>query len=330
MILELESSDELFQAIAEVSHYKPSLQDVRLGSELQIVGVISSDQRFAGDSAFGVLVSPNEDAIQVVRAASWWTPVKVVIVSITSVLILFVAIILIHRNKENYLRQVSNERELLANDLHDTVSQSLAGIGFQLTSAATNISKSDIALQQLTRAREMVKESHEELRRSITTLRLEIAAIDDLVDALRALAVRLVGDGPMRIICSSEGKAMRLPLPVADCFFRVGQEAISNAVLHSGGSLLKIDLLQQDGRVTLRVMDNGPGLCQVRRDSGFGIYGMAKRAEMIGARFEVITDSEGTTVSLQSDAQSRRGLKKAAALFPFLGSGGNGWLRRAL
>ena len=330
MILELESSDELFQAIAEASHYKSSLQDVRLGSELQIVGVISSDQRFAGDSAFGVLVSPNEDAIQVVRAASWWTPTKVVIGSITAVLILFIVIILIHRNKENYLRQVSNDRELLANDLHDTVSQSLAGIGFQLTSAATNISKSDIALQQLTRAREMVKESHEELRRSITTLRLEIAAIDDLVDALRALAVRLVGDGPMRITCSSEGKTMRLPLAVADCFFRVGQEAISNAVLHSGGSLLKIDLLQQDGRVTLRVIDNGLGLCQIRRDSGFGIYGMAKRAEMIGAHFEVTTDSEGTTVLLQSDAQSRRGLKNSTALFPLLGRRGNAWLRRVL
>jgi signal transduction histidine kinase len=305
LVLELESRDEVFHAIAEAGHYMPSAKEIRPKSELQILGVVSSSPQFAGNSAFGLLISPSEDSIRVVRGASWWTLLKIAIVTATVVCFVLFFITVNHRLRERHLMQASKERELLAHDLHDTVSQSLTGIGFQLSSAAANISKSDIALHQIERARSMVKESHEELRRSITTLRTEIAALENLANALEATALRLVGDGPMKAVCSIEGKIERLPPVVADCFFRVGQEAISNAVHHAGASRLTIELKHRGDRLSLSVTDDGPGFSHADHESGFGIYGMSKRAEMIGARFEVISGSKGTTVFLDGEVQPR-------------------------
>jgi signal transduction histidine kinase len=314
LVLELESRDEVFHAIAEAGHYMPSAKDIRPASELQILGVVSSNPQFAGNSAFGVLISPSEDSIRVVHGASWWTPLKVAIVTAMVVCIVLLFITVNHRLRERHLMQTSRERELLAHDLHDSVSQSLAGIAFQLSSAAANIGKPDIAGHQIERARSMVKESHEELRRSITTLRTEIAALDNLASALETTAFRLVGDGPMKVTCSTEGKMDRLPLAVADCFFRVGQEAISNAVHHAGASRITIALKHRADRLILSVSDDGPGFSHADHESGFGIYGMSKRAEMIGARFEVVSGSQGTTVFLDGEVQPRFTLHDIAAI----------------
>ncbi len=313
--LELESRDEVFHAIAEAGHYSPSAKDIRPGSELQIVGVVSSSPQFARDTAFGLLISPSEDSIRLVKAASWWTPIRLGTAIAAAVCLVVLFITSNHRLRERNLIQASKERELLAHDLHDTVSQSLAGISFQLSSAAANIGKSDIARHQLERANGMVKESHEELRRSITCLRTEIAAVDNLANALEAVAVRLVGDGPMKVVCTTEGKIEPLPLAIADCFFRVGQEAISNAVNHAGASRLNIELKYRAQRLTLSVSDDGLGFSNLDHASGFGIYGMAKRAEMIGARFEVTGGSGGTTVFLDSRLQSRLRLRDIAEIF---------------
>ena len=314
LVLELESRDEVFHAIAEAGHYMPSAKGIRAASELQILGVVSSNPQFAGNSAFGLLISPSEDSIRVVHGASWWTPLKVAIVSAMVVCFALLFITVNHRLRERHLMQTSRERELLAHDLHDSVSQSLAGIAFQLSSAAANIGKPDIAGHQIERARSMVKESHEELRRSITTLRTEIAALDNLASALETSALRLVGDGPMKVACSTEGKMDRLPLAVADCFFRVGQEAISNSIHHAGASRMTIALKHRAGRLILSVSDDGPGFSHTGHESGFGIYGMSKRAEMIGARFEVISGSQGTTVLLEGEVQPRFTFHDIAAI----------------
>jgi signal transduction histidine kinase len=313
MVLELEDRGEVFRAIAAKGHYDADAAGIRLQSELQVMGVVCSCPSFAGGSAFGLLISPTEDSIRIIRAASWWTPVRIGLTAAAAVILCFLLITLNHKLKEQRLLEISKERELLAHDLHDTVSQSLAGIGFQLSSAAAKIVGSDTAQHEVERARQMVKESHEELRRSITTLKTEIAAMGNLASALEACAIRTIGDGPMKVVCSSEGKMERLPLPIADCFFRIGQEAISNAVAHARASFLKIDLQHDSGHLTLRVTDNGPGFSQTENQTGFGLYGMVKRAEMIGGHFELVSGHEGTTVLLRSAVQSRLSFPELAA-----------------
>lgn len=297
-IFELSGGGEAFRAIA-APHTFTRPPAVRRSSEVQVIGVVSTDSKFAGNSAFAILLSPAEDAVRVVRQAPWWTPAKILGASLIAGLVIASLVLGYFRFKERYLLQIMKERELLAHDLHDTVSQSLAGIGLQLDSAAAYVPDHDIARTQIERARGMVRQSHEELRRSVTTLRHQIAAIGDLAHALDQTAQRLVAGGDLQVKCEVSGVAIRLPVSVADCFFRIGQEAIANSVQHAGASVIRINLSYANRLLSMRITDNGNGFAPDEASSGHGLFGMKKRAQMIDAQFELIRESKGMTISVQ-------------------------------
>ncbi len=299
MALELSSGGETFRAIVTPATFirYPSL---RPGSELQLTGVVRSDSKFAGANAFALLLSPSEDAIRVVREPPWWTTGRIIAALLIAAVVVTILILAYQKFKERYLLQIMNERELLAHDLHDTVSQSLAGIGLQLASAESYVSGQDTARQQIERAREMVSQSHEELRRSVTTLRNQIAAIGDLAYALRQVAKRMIAEGGIQVDCTVSGVVRRIPVPVADSFFRIGQEAIANAVQHGNASRISISLTYLNRVLTMRISDNGSGFIPNQSFAGHGIFGMKKRAEMIGAKFDIIRESQGMTVSVDT------------------------------
>ena len=300
-VLELEAGGEVFRAIPEANTYQGELAQLKPGSELQLTGVIRSDPLFAGDSAFALLLSPSQGALRVTREAPWWTPAHIVFVAVLIVAIVVGGVVIYNEIKHRYLLHVLEERELLAHDLHDTVSQSFAGIGFQLRAVEDTLGSGKSPRLQLERAQGMVRESHEELRRSITTLRSEVASLSNLAAALKACAERLVEGGSLAIECVSEGEPRRLPLRVADCFFRIGQESISNAVLHAEASSLSIRLRYEARHLTLVIIDNGRGLSEKKESTGNGLFGMNKRAEMIGAHLQISSDDHGTTVQLETE-----------------------------
>jgi len=297
-ILELSGGGETFRAIAAPSTFI-RIPIVRPSSEVQVTGVIRTDSKFAGTSAFALLLSPTEDAVQVVREAPWWTTRRIIVAAVVVAMVVTLLAFGFHKFKERYLLQIMKERELLAHDLHDTVSQSLAGIGLQLSSVASFVSDQGTAREQVERARVMVRQSHEELRRSVTTLRHQLAAIGDLAYALEQAAQRLTAGGGIQVKCEVKGRARRLPVSVADCFFRVGQEAIANAVQHAHASVVAISLTYTDRTLRMQITDNGNGFAPDESASGHGIFGMKRRAEMIGARFEIVRERQGVAISLE-------------------------------
>jgi len=298
-VLELEARGEVFRVIVEANNYERELSKLRPGSELQLTGVIRSDPGFAGDSAFALLLSPSQGALRVTHEAPWWTRRHIVYVTALVMVLAVGGVMIYDEIKHRYLLHVLEERELLAHDLHDTVSQSFAGIGFQLRAVEDTLGAGRSPDKELVRAQSMVRESHEELRRSITTLRSEVASLSNLAAALKACAERLVEGGSLAIECVSDGEPRRLPLRVADCFFRIGQESISNAVLHAEASSLSIRLRSEARHLTLLIVDNGRGLSEKKESTGNGLFGMSKRAEMIGAHLEITSDGHGTSVRLE-------------------------------
>ena len=303
-VFQLSGGGESFSAIAIPAMFirPPS---VRPSSEVEVMGVVRTDSSFAGSSAFAILLSPTEDAVRVVRQAPWWTPARITILFLAIGTAIAISILAYYRFKQHYLLQIMKERQLLAHDLHDTVSQGLAGIGLQLDSVSAYLSDRDMAQLQIERAKTMVHQSHDELRRSVTTLRHQIDAIGDLAHALDRTAQRLVAGGSIRVECKVSGLAQRLPVPVADCFFRIGQEAITNSIHHAGASIVLLHLSYADRLLTMRITDDGNGFAPEEMTAGHGLFGMKKRAEMIGARFEILREPAGMTVSVTSRISHR-------------------------
>jgi signal transduction histidine kinase len=299
-ILELESNGVVFRALAEPQRYSSDLSSLRIGSELMLSGVIRSDDALAGDGAFAVLLSPTQDAARVVHQPPWWNATHIAIVAAALICLIIATLLGYGRIRELYLMHTVQERQLLADDLHDTIAQSFAGIGFQLRAVEEQLSTNETGREQLERAQVMLRNGHHELRQSIISLRVQIGSSAELATALETSALRLVKGGSLNVLCTHDGTTRGLPPRIADCFFRVAQEAIANAIQHGGASTLRIALSVQPRYISLSVNDDGIGLPGKATTSGGGLSGMRRRAEAIGAQLTIDTSPSGTTILLET------------------------------
>jgi signal transduction histidine kinase len=78
--------------------------------------------------------------------------------------------------------------------------------------------------------------------------------------------------------------------------YRIAQEAVNNALKHSGAGLIEISLFREEGNTVLAVSDDGRGLAGGAKPGGMGLNIMRYRAGMIGAELEIGPGREGGTV----------------------------------
>lgn len=181
------------------------------------------------------------------------------------------------------------ERRRVAYDLHDGVAQSLAGLLYRLEAAGISIEDPRSARDALEVGIDIVRMSIAEVRGAIAALRP--AELDDLgLEA--ALRARLEEIQAIELSFHSDFNGRRLPGAMEVTFYRVAQEAISNALKHSGCS--RIDLrLGCDGAhfITLTVADNGRGIADFpvikAAGRGVGMSAMRERMALIGGSISI-------------------------------------------
>ena len=195
---------------------------------------------------------------------------------------------------------MAEERERLAHEIHDTLAQSFAGIGFQLQAIRNSIPGDDQFLRhQVDRAMSMARTSHEEARRSIASLRPKSLGNTGLIPALRACAEGMVKDGNVTVETRGEDEGRSASSRIKDTFFRIGQEAIANSIRHADAAVIRIRLQQQGSSLCLSVEDDGAGFTADSDHAGFGLLGMRKRAESINATLMIRSSpGRGTRVEV--------------------------------
>jgi signal transduction histidine kinase len=203
---------------------------------------------------------------------------------------------------------VLKEREELALEMHDTLAQSFTGIAYQLQAASIErrgLEKVQIHIQN---ALKMVQMSHKEASRTIAALRPQYRDATGILTSLKEAAKRL-SDGALLVTTTLTGRSVQLPLQITDALFRIGQEAISNAIQHSGCSKLAISLRLSKREVQLCIADDGQGFSEQAVGSGLGIRGMQTRAANSKARFELATESgAGTKITVTAPLPLGHGL----------------------
>jgi signal transduction histidine kinase len=109
-----------------------------------------------------------------------------------------------------------------------------------------------------------------------------------LVPTLRALCRDIADQHDIPVSFRAIGLDAGLPDDVALCVFRVAQEALQNAVKHSGADMLEVEVSGADAKLTLRVADNGIGFSPVvLAGAGLGLHTMRERVEAIGGRLAI-------------------------------------------
>jgi signal transduction histidine kinase len=320
LLLNLTSDKQSFRAIVNNSRDTLALRNLSRQSHLRFRGVCVVDSEYTRDLNPFVLLVPSTDDIEVLAGPPWWSARNLAVIALGLVILLLLIYLLYVRVEHWRLHAVLDERERIAHEMHDSLAQSFVGIGFQLQAISNGVTSSMPMLKkQLDLACELVRHSHEEARRSLQTLRREFLESESLHSALESFACRIVEHGMVRVGVETSGEEVALPFAIKDGLFRIGQEAIANAVRHGNPSSLLIRVDYAAG-VTLVVEDDGSGFVTDGDLRGFGLGGMSKRAEAIAATFEICSaPGQGTTVRVAAPLPRRSSLLRAREYFGHLG-----------
>jgi signal transduction histidine kinase len=211
------------------------------------------------------------------------------------------------------------ERTRLAQELHDTLEQSLTGIGLQLDTAAKLFEKSpDGGHRHLELARNLMTQSQVELRRSIWDLRSRELEEFDLPSAMRLSAQQILEGTHVAVEVETTGDVRPLSEVVEENLLRIAQEALTNVIKHASASEVRISLDFGPQAVTLRVKDNGQGFtpdnCPGSREGHFGLLGISERAKRLSGQLRVTsTPGNGTCLEVEIPTRLADETDKAAA-----------------
>ncbi len=223
------------------------------------------------------------------------------------------------RKVRDTLRQLSgkimaaheNERRKVARELHDHLGQILTALKMDTVWLEKNLMVSnETAALRARRISALIDDTIEDVRRM--AFRLRPGVLDDL--GLVAALEILTRDFEDRSDISCIFKHDNVPEvddTLATAFYRIAQEAVTNAVRHAGATSITVELILTAGTLLLCVTDNGSGFIEAEQNDsdGLGLTGMKERAALVGG--DLCIDSEhgqGTRVccrvKINGDAQS--------------------------
>jgi signal transduction histidine kinase len=242
---------------------------------------------------------PGPAGVTVVARAPWWTPQRLLVaLGLTSALAALGlgGAWMLRRQVNRQLgiigdklraEAVSQERDRMARDLHDTLEQQLSGVALQLDGLDDAVKTNPPAASQaLTLARRMLRYTRLEARRSVWDLRSQVLEQHGLAAALRAMAHASATPASPGIAVQVTGPERRLPAAVEFHLFRIAQEAVTNALKHSGARHIGIEVTHLPDHTRLTVRDDGRGFDPDSKELSpgphFGLLGMRERAAKIG------------------------------------------------
>lgn len=274
------------------------------------------------------LIVPKASDIIVVSRPSWWTPRR--LLAALSLLAVALAallgwIVLLRRQVAIQSRRLADEimdreraeiefeaslqeRTRLAANLHDTVLQTVTGIGFQLKSCQkANDHAATTDAESLVVAQRMVEHAVDQLRGTVWSMSTMPLEGTTFPAALEAMAARLQAGQKPRISVHVAGVERDVPKVVSGNLLLLAEEAVHNALRHANAGLIDVMAVFHEATVGVVVHDNGIGFevgRQPQRPEGhFGIDGMRDRMKRLGGTVTVESHlGSGTTITAEAPA----------------------------
>jgi GAF domain-containing protein len=195
---------------------------------------------------------------------------------------------------------VMEERQRLARDLHDSVTQSLYGMALYSEAAAGQLSLGDLdrVAEHLGELQETAQEALTEMRLLVYELRAPVLEEEGLVAALQARLLAVERRLGLNTEFKVEGE-IQLQGETEEGLYRIAQEALNNALKHADARNIRLSLCQDEHIVTLEIADDGIGFDPLAAQArgGLGLEAMRERVVELGGQLMVQTKlGEGTQV----------------------------------
>ena len=199
---------------------------------------------------------------------------------------------------------VMEERNRLARDLHDSVTQSLYGVTLFAEAAGRLLisGENQLALANLQELKDTAQEALQEMRTLIFELRPPILGRSGLAAAIQARLEAVEGRTELETSFRREGEITRLLPEIEEGLYRIAQETLNNTLKHANARNVEVVLRQCEPQVILAISDDGVGfdLDLARQKGGFGLQGMDERAAHLGALLSIRSrPGAGTKVTVE-------------------------------
>jgi two-component system, NarL family, sensor histidine kinase UhpB len=195
---------------------------------------------------------------------------------------------------------LEGERRRIGQELHDEIGQRLTGILLQLGRIQAEAPES--LLPRIAGVQSEARATLDEVGSLAWQVRPGILDDLGLLSALEALADSLREHGAARVTTALPDRLARMTGEVELAVYRIAQEALTNAVRHSGATAIKLELQLNRQDLVLQVTDNGRGMSGAEHE-GPGLRGMRERALLIGGRLRVHAQAPGLRVRLAVPAR---------------------------
>jgi two-component system sensor histidine kinase UhpB len=203
------------------------------------------------------------------------------------------------------------ERTRIARDLHDDVSQQVAGVSIAVSGLKQRLGddhRSGDLQQELANLQQQTLALARNVRHLSHDLHPTVLRHLGLVKALTSYCGELERAHGVVMRCSSEGRVASVNADAALCVYRIAQEALRNVIAHAGASRVDVQLLQTGDQVEITIADNGRGfdISSAETSKGLGLISITERAKLAGGTIAIISGvNEGTRVQATIPATSR-------------------------
>ncbi|HWO74559.1 MAG TPA: sensor histidine kinase [Bacillus sp. (in: firmicutes)] len=203
---------------------------------------------------------------------------------------------------------VFQERQRLARELHDSVSQQLFAASMMMSAITeTKSNPEDRETKQLKLVEGMIQQSQMEMRALLLHLRPVALKGKAIHEGMKELLQELSLKVPMEVTWKLE--PLQLDKGVEDHLFRIFQESISNTLRHSKAKSLEVLFIERDDLIILRVADDGIGFnVEETKTGSYGLQNMYERAVELGGLCKIVSiPGHGTKLEVRIPKVSKEG-----------------------
>ena len=199
---------------------------------------------------------------------------------------------------------VIRERNRLARELHDAVTQTLYSLTLFAEASQRMAQSGDLASaeQYMGRVSSSARQALREMRLLVHNLRPSALENAGLEDALRQRIDAVERRAGIRAQIEVNG-VLHLPPHVEEALYQIAQEALNNSLKHAAAESVHVQLQQQQHEVLLAVRDDGRGFDpQTVNGGGVGLASMRERAALLGGELQIVSRPQGgTEVAIRLD-----------------------------
>jgi signal transduction histidine kinase len=207
------------------------------------------------------------------------------------------------------------ERQHIAREIHDDLTQRVAAIGIGLSTLRRKFPEADVvARDRISLLREQVTGLNEWIRRLSHELHPSILEHTGLVAALRDYCQEFTNEQEIVVSLDIQDGLEPIETNLSLCLYRVVQESLHNIAKHAGTKSAEIRLTRVDDALNLTVTDHGAGFDPKIAGRGLGLMSMEERVKVLHGTFQVKTGFEaGTEITVRIPLRSSYEQKASTA-----------------